>query len=56
MDLSVFKLSAWTSDPRAIPKVVWLYITENEIIHVGAVANPTFGNLSSYLRKKDVLG
>jgi hypothetical protein len=56
VDLSVLKLSAWTSDPKAIPKVVWLYITENEIIHIGAVANPTFGNLLLYLRKKDVLG
>lgn len=33
-DLSAYKLSAWTCDPRAIPKVVWLHITENEVVHV----------------------
>jgi hypothetical protein len=54
-DLSACKLSAWTCDPRAIPKVVWLHIAENEVIHVGGAA-PTFGNLPPYLRRKDVLG
>ncbi|CAD6258597.1 unnamed protein product [Miscanthus lutarioriparius] len=53
-DLSAYKLSAWTCDPRAIPKVVWLHIAENEI--VGATANNLhFSNLPPYLRRKDVL-
>lgn len=47
-DLSAFKLSAWTSDPRAIPKVAWLHIAENEVIHVSA--NPIFGKLPPFLR------
>jgi len=50
--MSSFKLSPWTSDPRAIPKVVWLYIAENEIL---IAPNPIFGNLSPYLREKKVL-
>lgn len=45
-DLSAYKVSAWTSDPRAIPKVVWLYIAENEV---------RFYNLPPYLCRKDVL-
>jgi hypothetical protein len=32
VDLLAYKLTAWTSDPRAIPKVVWLHNAENEII------------------------
>lgn len=55
-DLSAYKLSALTCDPRAIPNVVWLHIAKNEIIHVGCASNPTFGNLLPYLRRKDVLG
>lgn len=46
-DLSSYKLSAWTSDPRAIPKVVWLFIAENEVV---IAQHPTFGNLPPYLR------
>lgn len=52
-DLSAFKLTAWTSDPRSIPKVVWLHMTENEVVHVSA--NPIFGNLPPYIRRKGVL-
>lgn len=52
--LSAFRLSAWASDPRAIPKVVWLHIAENEVVHVSA--NPIFGNLPPYIRRKNVLG
>jgi hypothetical protein len=44
--MSSFKLSAWTSDLRAIPKVVWLYIAENEML---VAPNPIFGNLPPYL-------
>jgi hypothetical protein len=50
-DLSAFKLTAWTNDPRAIPKVVWLHVAENEV-HATVNAPLT---LPPYLRKKDVL-
>jgi hypothetical protein len=53
-DMSAYKLTAWTTDPRAIPKVVWLHIAENEIVHV-TNDNPIFGGLPPYLRRKDVL-
>ena len=46
--MSAFHLSAWTNDPSGIPKVVRLLIAENE-------PPLQFGNLSSYLMKKDVL-
>ena len=55
-DLSAYKLSAWTCDPRAIPKVVWLHIAENEVVHVRHAEAPIFGNFPPYLRRKDVLG
>jgi hypothetical protein len=55
-DLSAYKLSAWTCDPRAIPKVVWLHIAENEVVHVRHADAPIFGNLPPYLWRKDVLG
>jgi hypothetical protein len=55
-DLSTFKLNAWTCDPRAIPKVVWLHVAENEVVGVHAAANPIFNNLPPYLRFKHVLG
>lgn len=45
-DLSTFKVTAWTRDPRTIPKVVRLYIAENEV---------RFGSLPPYLRRKGVL-
>jgi hypothetical protein len=54
-DLSTYKLSAWTTDPRAIPKVVWLLIAENEIVSVCANM-PIFGNLPPHLHRKKVLG
>lgn len=54
-DLSTFKLTTWTSDLRAIPKVVWLHITENEVVCVSTNV-PIFGNLLPYLRQKNVLG
>jgi hypothetical protein len=53
VDLLAYKLSAWTSDPRAIPKVVWLHIANNEVIHVVV---PLFSNLLPYIRQKNVLG
>lgn len=55
-DLSAFKVQAWTCDPRAIPKVVWLHVAENEAVHVHHAEAPLFGNLLPYLRRKDVLG
>jgi hypothetical protein len=55
IDLSANKLSAWTCDPRAIPKVVWLHIAENEPVHAVPADNLQFGNLPPYLRRKDVL-
>jgi hypothetical protein len=39
-DLSAFKLSAWTCDPRAIPKVVWPHVAENEVIHAALLRTP----------------
>lgn len=51
-DLSAYKLTTWTCDPRAIPKVVWLHIAENEV-RTSANA-PIFGNLPPYLHRKDV--
>lgn len=51
-DMSSYKLSAWTSDSCAIPKVVWLYVAENETM---VTMNPSFGNLPPYLREKRVL-
>jgi len=54
-DLSAYKLSAWTCDPRAIPKVVWLHIAENEPMHAVPADNLQFGNPPPYLRRKDVL-
>lgn len=52
--MSTFKLSAWTSDPRAIPKIVWLHIAENEM-HAAPEGAVVFGNLPPFLRHKDVL-
>lgn len=53
-DLFAYKLTAWTSDPRAIPRVVWLYIVEHEVVHVST--NPGFGNLPPFIWRKKVLG
>lgn len=47
-DMSAFRLTAWTNDPSAIPKVVNLIIVENEQLL-------QFSNLPPYLTKKDVL-
>jgi hypothetical protein len=55
-DLSAFKLVAWTCDPKAIPKVVWLHVAEKEVVYVRDAANPIFGSLPPYLRRKHVLG
>jgi hypothetical protein len=52
-DFSAYKITAWTSDPRAIHKVVWLHIAENEIMHITAV--PGFGNLPPFISRKKVL-
>lgn len=52
-DLSAYKVTAWTSDPRAIPKVVWLHIAENEVVQIST--NSGFGNLPPYIRRKKVL-
>lgn len=52
-DLSAFRLTAWTCDPRAIPKVVWLHVAENE---AQAVQVANFGMLPPFLRCKDFLG
>jgi hypothetical protein len=54
-DLSAFKLVAWTCDPKAIPKVVWLHVAENEVVYVRDAANPIFGSLPPYLWRKHVL-
>ena len=53
-DLSAFKLTAWTSDPRAIPKVVWLHVAENKSF-VTAGKQLLFGSLQPSLGCKNVL-
>lgn len=46
-DLSAFKLTAWTADPSKIPKVVRLFIAEDEA--------PLPGNLTPFLTCKNAL-
>ena len=53
-NLSAFELTTWTSDPRAISKVVWLHVAENESF-VTAGEQLLFSRLQPSLRRKNVL-
>ncbi|CAO2166971.1 unnamed protein product [Urochloa humidicola] len=56
-DLSTFKVSAWTRDPRALPMRKKLLIAEPEatVVHGDPDLQRIFGNLPPYLRQKRML-
>ncbi|CAL4938094.1 unnamed protein product [Urochloa decumbens] len=56
-DMSTFKLTAWTTDPAALPISKKLFITEPEvpIMYADPGMQLIFGNVRPYLRQKRVL-
>ncbi|CAN6182191.1 unnamed protein product [Urochloa humidicola] len=57
MDLSTFKLTAWTADPLGIPGSKTLCIAEPEqrVVHYDEEMERIFANVEPYLRQKIIL-